>query len=163
LQALALTLNRWDFALHWLATNATTYPHFGAGGFPTETNTLSVNSRLGFTRNLAAGGQLLVDFANSLVWEFTGGSSTISSNIAVTLMQPLLRNFSRRVRLETLTEGERNTLYAVRDFARFRKQLWANVAVDSGGYLDLLLNLQAVRNAEVNLKRQEENYRLYEA
>jgi len=71
-----------------------------------------------------------------------------------------LRNFGRQVRLESLTQAERDTLYAVRDFARFRKQFWVSTAVDSGGYLSLLLLQQSVLNAEANLKSQEENYQL---
>ncbi len=161
LQALALTLNRFEFDLHWFGRNSTTYTHFGTGGFPTETNTLAVNSDLGFSRNFAAGGQLLVDFANALTYEYSGGTSQVRSNLAVSLTQPLLRGFGRKVRLETLTQAERDTLYAVRDFARFRKQFWAGVAVQNGGYLDLLLIVQQLRNAQFNVKQQEETYRLY--
>ena len=98
-----------------------------------ETNTLDVDTNFGFTRNLAAGGQLLVDFANSLVYEFTGDTQTVNSNFLISLVQPLLRGAGRKVRLESLTQAERDTLYAVRDFARFRKQFWANVAIDNGG------------------------------
>jgi hypothetical protein len=125
--ALSLTLNRYEFALHWFGTTATTFTHFGADG--TETNTLDSESHLGFTRNLAAGGQLLVDFANSMVFEFTGHTSMVQPRLTVTLLQPLLRHFGRKVRLESLTQAERNLLYAVRDFARFRKQFWAGIAI----------------------------------
>jgi hypothetical protein len=125
--ALSLTLNRYEFALHWFGTTATTFTHFGSDG--TETNTLDSESHLGFTRNFAAGGQLLVDFANSMVFEFTGHTSTVQPGLTVTLLQPLLRHFGRKVRLESLTQGERNLLYAVRDFARFRKQFWAGIAI----------------------------------
>jgi outer membrane protein TolC len=162
LVALALTLNRFEFDLQWFLTNSTTYTHFGSGGAAGgETNTLAVITGLGFTRNLAAGGQLLVDFANSLVYEYTGGSRQFRSNFLASLIQPLLRGAGRQVRLESLTQAERNTLYAVRDFARFRKTFWADVAVQNGGYLDLLLAMQRIRNNEANLRRQEETYRLY--
>jgi hypothetical protein len=66
LAALALTLNRFDFALQWFGGASTAFTHFGSGGEPSETNTLDVASNLGFTRNFAAGGQLLVNFANAL-------------------------------------------------------------------------------------------------
>ncbi|MBC7853349.1 MAG: hypothetical protein IAF94_07940 [Pirellulaceae bacterium] len=161
LTALALTLNRFEFALQWFGRNSTAFTHFGSGGAPTETNTLSVNSELGFTRNFAAGGQLLVDFANSLVFEYTNGSKQWNSNLSFQFLQPLLRGAGRKVRLESLTQQERNVLYAVRDFARFRKQFWAGIAVQDGGYLDLLLAIQTLRNNEENLKRQEETFRLY--
>ncbi len=161
LQALALTLNRFEFDVHWFGRNSTTYTHTGTSSFPTESNTLAVNSDFGFSRNFAAGGQLLVDLANALTYEYTGHSAQVRSNIAVQFIQPLLRNAGRQVRLETLTQAERDTLYAVRTFARFRKQFWAGIAVASGGYLDLLLAVQQIRNARFNLKQQEETYRLY--
>ena len=161
LAALSLTLNRFEFDLQWFARNATTFTHFGSGGSPTETNTLSSNSNVGFSRNFAAGGQLLVEFANSFVFEFTGDTQQIRSNLAINLIQPLLRGAGRKVRLESLTQAERNVLYSVRDFARFRKQFWATTAVQSGGYLDLLLAIQTIRNNQENLKQQSETYRLY--
>jgi outer membrane protein TolC len=162
LSALSLTLNRFDFAVKWFGNNSTNYTHFGAGGPPRETSTLTSNTDIGFTRNFAAGGQLVADILNSLFFEFVNNTYQVRSNLAFTLTQPLLRNFGRKVRLESLTQAERDTLYAVRVFARFRKQFWAGVAVQNGGYYDLLLALQTLRNTEANLKRQEETYRLYD-
>jgi outer membrane protein TolC len=165
ISALALTLNRFEFQCQWFLTNDSTYTHFGSGGSPNgETNTVDMETHFGFTRNFAAGGQLLTDFANSLVYEFTGaGSRRFNSNFLISLVQPVLRGAGRKFRLETLTQGERNVLYSVRSFARFRKQFWTTVAIENGsaGYLDLLLQLQTIRNNEANLKRQEETYRLY--
>jgi outer membrane protein TolC len=162
LSALALTLNRFEFDLRWFLRNNTTFEHFGSGGPPTESNKLTTNTNFGFEKNLAAGGQLLVDFANSVVIEYTGDNrSQVRSTLLLTLVQPLLRNAGRAVRLEDLTQAERDVLYAVRDFARFRKQFWAAIAMQDGGYLDLLLNVQTLRNERANLKRQEEVYRLY--
>ncbi|QEL16113.1 TolC family protein [Limnoglobus roseus] len=160
-QALALTLNRFDFDLQFFARRATNFTHIGGGSLTPESNTLLQSADTGFSRNLAAGGQLLTDFANSFVWEFNGQTHTAAGSIGVSLIQPLLRGFGRNVRLETLTQGERDTLYAVRDFARFRKLFWASVNVDSGGYLQILRQIQGVRNAAANLKSQEENYALY--
>lgn len=161
LQALALTLNRFEFMAHWFAANNTFFTHFGSG--PTESNALSSDSSLGFTQNLAAGGQLLVEFANSVVVEFTGRQTTVSSNILVNLIQPLLRGAGREVRMETLTQGERSLLYAVREFARFRKAFYANVATRGNGFLSLLLQAQTIRNLEANLEAQQQNLRLHEA
>jgi outer membrane protein TolC len=163
LTALRLTLARYQFDLQWFLTNSTTYTHFGSGGEANgETNTLTSLTGFGFRRNLAAGGQLLVDFANSLVYEYTGNDDrSFSSNLLVQLTQPLLRGAGRDIALESLTQTERDVLYEVRDFARFRKQFWAGIAVQNGGFLDLLLAVQTVRNNQANLKQQEETYRLY--
>ncbi|MFO0935030.1 MAG: TolC family protein [Gemmataceae bacterium] len=157
--ALALTLNRFDFELQWFGTNNT---GFAAVGSNPGTKTLTTTDTFGFTRNLAAGGQLLTNFANSFVWEFTGHSYSASSSIGATLIQPLLRGFGRDIRLETLTQGERDVLYSVRSFAQYRKQFWSSITVDSGGYLQLLNAVQAVRNAQANVKIQEQNYALYQ-
>lgn len=161
LQALALTLNRFEFDVRWFGRNATTFTHVGAGGPPFESDTLAVNSDVGFNRTFAAGGQLLADLSNALVFEYADGNPAVRSNLIFTFTQPLLRNAGRKVRLEALTQAERNVLYAVRDFARFRKAFWASVAVTDGGYLDLLLAVQTVRNAKENLKLQEESLRLF--
>jgi outer membrane protein TolC len=161
LSALSLTLNRFEFDLRWFGRNATNY--FATGAGPNGTNLLTSTTDVGFNRNLAAGGQLLIDFANTVVYGNAGGTSNaaVRSNMLFSLSQPLLRNFGRKVRLEGLTQAERNVLYAVRDFARFRKQFYVAVAVQGGGYLDLLLAVQTLRNSEANLRRQEETYRLY--
>lgn len=159
LVALALTLNRFEFATQWFGGFGPTYSRVGAGSLPTEANTLSVAGAAGFTRFLPAGGQLLTNFANSFVWEFTGNTgAVVNGSFTATLIQPLLRGFGRDVRLEDLTQSERELLYAVRTYARFRKLFWAGVAVQPDGYLGLLLQVQNLRNARENLAAQEENY-----
>jgi outer membrane protein TolC len=160
LPSLALTLDRFDFALHWFGTNNTFFEHSGSSA--TDSNTLTTNSHLGFTKAFAAGGQLLVDFANSFVFQFSHGyHMTTTSNLGITLLQPLLRNAGREVRLETLTEAERALLYSLRTFARFRKQFAVNLQTRS--YLQLLLQVQSIRNQESNVKSLEQNLRLHEA
>jgi hypothetical protein len=164
--ALTLTLDRYNFELHWHGTNNTFFTQFGSSA--TENNTLTSNSDLGFTRNLASGGQFLLDFANSLVFTASGHDTYAwTSNIGFALMQPLLRNAGRRIALETLTQSERNVLYAVRDFAHFRKQFYVNLTTNGGafgsGYLGLLFQVQNIRNQESNLKSTEQNLQLHEA
>lgn len=161
LVALAMTLDRFEFALQWFGGNSTFYEHFGTSSVPTETNTLTNNSRLGFTRNFAAGGQLLVDLANGFTWEYTGGTSSVSTNFQAAFLQPLLRNAGRQVRLEGLTQAERSLLYAIRQFARFRKEFYVEIAVDQ--YLALLEEVQRIRNQESNLKNLELTFQVQEA
>ncbi|MBX9584107.1 MAG: hypothetical protein K2X87_27725, partial [Gemmataceae bacterium] len=85
LTALSLTLNRFEFDVRWFGRNTTTYTHFGTSGFPTETNTLTSATNFGLNRNFAAGGQLLVDFANNVVYEYTGGTGRVRSNLLFSL------------------------------------------------------------------------------
>jgi outer membrane protein TolC len=164
--ALNLTLERWNFTLHWHGINTTTFTQFGSS--VTELNTLNSSTDIGFTRNLASGGQILLDFANTFVFTASGiDNYTWTSNIAFALMQPLLRNAGRRVALENLTQSERNVLYAVRDFAHFRKQFYVNLSTSGGAfgnsYLGLLFQVQNIRNQESNLKSNEQTLKLHEA
>jgi len=162
LAALSLTLNRFEFQTRWSLTNFTNFSST-APGTPLETNTLTSDTTFGFARNFAAGGQLIVDFANSFLLEYTGnGRTSVSSNFVASFVQPLLRNAGRRVRLEELTQAERDVLYAARDFYRFRKQFWANVTTLNRGYLSLLLQVQTIRNAQANLVGSEQALREYE-
>src|SRR5947209_14859064 len=65
--ALDLSLARYQFSPHWFARQGTEFSHFGAGGFANgESNTLTLTQEAGFSRALAAGGQVLVDLANSI-------------------------------------------------------------------------------------------------
>jgi outer membrane protein TolC len=158
-QALTLTFVRFDFAIHWFAGNGTVFTHFGSDG--DEQNTLTTTTTAGFTKNLAAGGQFLANFVNTFIFQFAGPDVTLmTSNLTFSLMQPLLQFAGRRFRMEPLTQSERNVLYAVRDFARFRKQLYVNVTTGFSGFLPLLNQLQSIRNLEANLASQERNYRL---
>jgi outer membrane protein TolC len=163
LTALGLTLNRFEFDCHWFLTNDTLWTEFGSSD--TEINTLNPASTFGFTRNLYAGGQFMAEIANSFLITFSGINKTIATtDLTATLSQPLLRGAGRWVRLEPLTQGERNVLYAVRDFARFRKQFYVTLTTaQNNGYLALLLQVQNVRDLEADLKSQEQNLRMHEA
>jgi outer membrane protein TolC len=162
LSALGLTLNRFDFACHWFLTNNTVFTQFGSS--VTENNTLSTASTFGFTRNLYAGGQFLAEIANSFVFTFSGVNQTVATtNLMASVTQPLLRGAGRWVRMEGLTQAERNMLYSIRTFARFREQFYVTLTTQPNGYLGLLLLLQNVRNLEANVQSQEQNLRLHEA
>lgn len=162
LAALTLTLNRYEFQTRWFLTNATDFSSMGPGT-PLEANTLSSTTHFGFNQAFAAGGQLVVDFANSFLVEYNGtGQTTVSSTFVANFVQPLLRNAGKRVRLEQLTQAERDVLYAAREFYRFRKQFWATITTLDAGYLSLLSQVQNVRNAQEFLVGQEQNLREHE-
>jgi outer membrane protein TolC len=160
LTGLSLTLNRFDFAVHWFGTNNTNWTHFGSKS--DESNLLTIQNSAGFTKAFPAGAQLTVDFLNTFMLEFAGPDHmSVVSNFAVTLMQPLLRGAGRDVRMEGLTQAERNLLYAVRTFARFRKQF--SFSVITQDYLQLLLLEQTIRNQRANLVNLQQSLRLHEA
>ena len=73
----------------------------------------------------SSGGQLLMGFANQIVFNFVGKNPiqpTVQSSLPLSFVQPFLRGGGRAVVLETLTQAERNLLYQVRIFAKFRQE-----------------------------------------
>jgi outer membrane protein TolC len=120
--ALALSLERFDYDLKFSATGNSTavnYDHSRTGG--RTVNTLGIPTRLQMDKTLATAGELLARFANDVVLTFNGPdgfAADVSSELFFRLSQPV---FQRDIRFEPLVRTERNVIYAVRDFTRFRK------------------------------------------
>src|SRR5581483_12338579 len=92
--------------------------------------------------------------------QYAGKDSTFAtSNIVINYFQPLLQNAGRAIALETLTEAERTLLYAVRNFAHFRKQLTFQIATNN--YLLLLAQQQGILNQQANIGNLEQSLRLH--
>jgi len=62
---------------------------------------------------------------------------------------PLLRGAGEFVVTEPLTQAERNTVYAIRDFELFKQTFAVDIA---SGYLDVLRRQDEVRNADANYR-----------
>ncbi len=153
LNALGLTSNEFDFALQWFGGPGTQFTSTGddLGG----NRLLQTNHRLGFGRRLAGGGQIATSILNSFFWDFgTNSVQGSGGQIVTTFTQPLLRGAFRHVRLETLTQAERDLLYQVRDFARFRRRFYFDITSE---YLSLLTQVQSIRNAQANLESLRQN------
>jgi len=85
-------------------------------------------SHFGLSKLFPTGAQLVAELANNTVWLLSGnGGRQSATTLAYTLVQPLLAGGTREVVLERLTQAERNVLYAMRDFARFRKEFYVMV------------------------------------
>ncbi len=152
LTALSLTGNEFEFQAQW---QGGTGVGFTATGKDLGNNkVLQVSDNLGFSRNLAGGGQVATNVLNSFFWDF--GSNTLGSSglLVSTFTQPLLRGAFRHVRLENLTQAERDLLYQVRNFARFRRQMYGDI---SAAYLSLLTQRQSILNAQVNVESLKAN------
>lgn len=79
-------------------------------------------------RSFATGADLVVNFANSLVWELSGpNAQSASTMVDFTLIQPLLRGAGRDRVLERLTLSERRLLANVRTFERYRRSFYLNI------------------------------------
>ena len=84
-------------------------------------------------RSLAGAAELLVGFANTTIWEFTGTDSHITTSLLnFSFVQPLLRAGGRAVGLEQLTLSERVLLANLRAFERYRHGFYTDVAIGDG-------------------------------
>ncbi|MHC5537307.1 TolC family protein [Singulisphaera rosea] len=144
LQALSLTLTRFTFFPQLFGNQTTQYRRFGAN--KNESNQLQLLTQDSLNWTFYSGAQLLVNFANTLVFEYTGkGFQTVNSGLTVSLTQPLLQGAWARNFTQPLSLAERETLYTVRTFAHYRRQFYVDTIT---GYLDLLLSLQQIRNQQ---------------
>lgn len=159
LAALAVTFQRFQFGVRYLGTNGleptvnstSTFVPRGPGG-----NSAAAVAG-GFSQLLPAGTQWAVEFANNTVWLFSGGNQTNSmSSLSYSIVQPLLFGAGRKVGMEGLTQAERNLLYEARVLARLRQQIFTNVVGGPAGYLQLLQELQFIRNQRGNIGRLQE-------
>ena len=131
------------------------------------------------SRRFATAGELLVGFANSFVFEFTGGDANLSTSLAnFSFIQPLLRGAGRDVALEGLTQEERTLLANLRAYGQFRQGFYTQVAIGElgvtgpqrngigtdlqsfsgqgfvGGFVGLLQQIQQINNSEDTLSLQ---------
>jgi outer membrane protein TolC len=107
----------------------------GRGAAATGRNDWTLGSNTGFSKLFSTGALLLFNFANQTVFNLTGQGRALTSQSTINLdiVQPLLRGGGRAVTLEPLTQAERNLVYQIRDYARFRKTFYVAIAGGGGG------------------------------
>jgi hypothetical protein len=139
LSALDVSFERFRFNTQFFAGYSLDYTADGnarAGGGGESSSLLTASTfpttrGLRANRLLATGGEMVVGFANSLVWQFSGPDDYRGNTlIDFTLTQPLLRNAGRARVLERLTRTERAMLYNVRSMERYRQAF--NVQILTG-------------------------------
>ncbi|WP_148592789.1 TolC family protein [Aquisphaera giovannonii] len=140
--ALAVTLQRFQFEPQFYAgMSPLTTPigaGFAAGVNPAnqflystrkspggQISSLTMGEVAGVGKLFSSGGQLLMGFANQVVFNFVGKNPiqpTVQSSLPLSFIQPFLRGAGRAVVLENLTQAERNLVYQTRSFAKFRQE-----------------------------------------
>src|SRR4029077_9376473 len=121
LAALPVTTERFAFTTQFFAAQQAirAYAASEAEGGPASNWTL--NNGTGFSKILPTGALLLLNFSNQTVFDFLNPKRTTSvTDLNFNAIQPLLRGGGKAVALEPLTQVERNLLYQIRNFARFR-------------------------------------------
>jgi len=81
------------------------------------------------------GARLAVDFTADFLKLIGGERSINNSSLAVTLAQPLLKGGGVLATTENLTQAEREMLYALRDFANYRREFIVEIVA---GYYNVL-------------------------
>ena len=145
LAALDLTLERWNFAVKErgvLAAGIDKQP-----GFPEEATSSGdlVLSKLLGTGALIVG-NIGLDLSRVLTTHDTWNPI---SSLGLAITQPLLRGAGTLVVTEPLTQAERNLVYAVRNFERYRRTFAFDVATR---FYAVLERADEVRNQESNYK-----------
>ena len=142
IKALDLRLTRHEFETQFFGG--------ASAGYNADRNdeVMGIESRLGFNRLLTGGTRISVELASAWAEVLTGNlRSGLASILSVTIAQPLLRGSDRRIILEHLTQAERDTLYQVRAFNRFRKAFVVSIISE---YYRVLQRLEDVKNARSN-------------
>jgi len=117
---------------------------------PNGPDGVQAGTDLGVSRLLKTGALVAGSIGIDLVKLLTGsGSSALGYFGDLSIAIPLLRGSSRFVVTEPLTQAERNVVYALRDFERFKRVFAVQVASE---YLGTLRLLDSVRNAEENYR-----------
>jgi outer membrane protein TolC len=156
--ALDLTLERHQFAMQWFGTFDPKYTRghnaASANGDDNE-EVLSYTAETGFNQALADGAIISTGIALDWARFLTGDpSASIGSVMTATVTQPLLRGAGRRIAQENLTQAERNVLYQIRAFNRYRQQFVVSIVND---YYRVLQQRDVVTNSENNYKRRVES------
>jgi len=144
LTALSLTGQKHAFTPNFFGTISGNYDRTANGE-----QIGSVNTRLGVSQLLATGGKLGVNLANDLLRYYTGDPRRLAVSVmSLNFTQPLLRGFGpNSPAVESLTQAERNTIYAVRTYSHFQNS-WALEIVND--YFGLLAQKDIIRNRYTN-------------
>lgn len=143
LTALDLSFERWDLGWQYGAGAGATLEGTGSKG-----DEARVTPSASLSRVLGTGAEVMAGIGASMVRVIgSGGDWELSSDAFLRITQPLLRDAGRRIVRENLTQAERDVVYEVRSFERFRRTFAVDVA---NRFYRLLQQLDRVRNEERN-------------
>ena len=166
LTALSLALARHQFAPIFSAGGTVTYSVDTAPRVGPDTNSLGAlvihNDHFTESRQVHPTTSVGVDWLIRDIGRITAAFTTdflryisgdpralVSSQLSATFTRPLLRDSGFKTDIENLTQSERDLLYGLRDFVRFRKDFSVQVA---SAYYGVLGNRDAVRNSFLNFQ-----------
>ena len=111
-------------------------------------NAVESTTDVSWTKLFETGVSVSAGLALDLVKLLTGDrEETLGIAADATISVPLLRGAGRRIVREPLTQAERDVVYAIHDFERFKRTFAVRIASD---YLAVLESLDQIRTAEEN-------------
>jgi hypothetical protein len=142
LVALGVTLERFTLAAQATASGAALLSYLGRevgpGGQGQGGGQWQVGpTSLGIGKLFSTGALLLLNWANTTVINLSGNFNrpvTSVSTASLSLVQPFLRGGGKAVTLEPLTQAERNLVYEIRFFARYRKEWYQYITGGQAGF-----------------------------
>lgn len=162
LEALSLTLDRYRYAPIFSFNSGGEYQWDMDDQFVTDMETLAgidtptqrvtasssemyqADTSLGVRYLLRGGGSVALNLTNNLRRFLSGDVSELSTGALIgSITQPLLRDFGTAIETEALLQAERDLLYELRNFTRFRKSFAVQVA---SSYYNVLLNRETTKN-----------------
>lgn len=160
LTALDLTLERFRLGWRPFAGGSTTVL-----GDLNDASSSTSDFSAGFTRVLGSGAQVVADIGSGLFESLLSSDGDgLTTNFSLAITQPLLAGAGRLVTLEPLRQAERDLVYEVRTFERFRRTLAFDVATRYYRILQAEENLSnEIANQESLTRAAQRNEALAEA
>lgn len=150
LTALTLTGERHNFRPNLFGRTRADYTRLAGGE-----RLGSVDSGLGSSQALLAGGSLGINIANDLLRYFSGDPRRSAASIlSLNVTQPLLRGAGTKVAAERLTQSNRNVVYAIRDYSHFQNTFSVSIVTE---YFDLLQLKNVIFNEYNNYQSRKAN------
>lgn len=145
LAALNLTRSQYDFEWHFGASGSAAIE--GQGD---DTATAVIGTDLSAAATSTAGTRVVTSFVNTFLKSIiSGGSFDGSSIFNLAITQPLLRGSGRNIVREPLTQAERDVIYSMRTFERFRADFAVSVVSD---YWNVVREAADLANVEANYR-----------
>ena len=147
LAALALSLERHLWTPQFVGEISSQYANYGE--IRDFDHAMDAVAQVSATQALPYGGQVAARVVSTLMRDLTNNLTSGESSRAVLEADiPLLRG-AGRVAYESRYQAERDLIYAVRTFERFRRQFAVNIA---GDYFDLQATKQGITNARLSIQ-----------
>ncbi|MFB0524440.1 MAG: TolC family protein [Phycisphaerae bacterium] len=144
-KALRLTGERYKYALKWFGTIDTTYTDNKSNGDDVELNASGGISKSELLLDgIIVNTRIVIDWARFLTGD---PRTTLGSVLSGDVTVPVLGAGAGKAARENLTQAERDVLYEIRTFNRFRKTFVVSIVND---YYRVLQQKDAVTNAKNN-------------